>query len=291
MRDGYRIPRSPSPTATGFHAEARRHGRGPSKAVARDRLDAHPKDLPFGAVDGEERCAHAGGSTRRVVLRALAVPSRGLRVNPLPLQSNVKGRTAPRRRSLSRPFPHPASRTTASRPTQQRVAARDRHGTTRIEPRAQGPTFDPWHRVVRPSVQIALVDHRNDVRLLQPGGERHLVREPFRAQGGGELGGEYLRHHSPRVALADEEHARPPRARELALEVVAGTECLQQSIVQRGDVALHGQSQSRVRRSYSTTPRVRHRARVRELHRVQLFTPSKPARSSCPSTETGPSMC
>src|SRR5688572_26037057 len=58
----------------------------PSKASEQSRMDADPKVLSFGVVDGEERCAGASHSARRAVLRALAVPSRGLRVNLLPFQ-------------------------------------------------------------------------------------------------------------------------------------------------------------------------------------------------------------
>ena len=48
---------------------------GPRPVLARGRLDADPKVLPLGGVDGEEWCGGANCWTRRVALRVLSVPS------------------------------------------------------------------------------------------------------------------------------------------------------------------------------------------------------------------------
>ena len=69
---------------------------------------------------------------------------------------------------------------------------------------------------------VARVEHREDVGVLQPGGEADLALEALGAEGGGELGMEHLERDRavvPEVAReVDRGHAP---AAELALERVA----------------------------------------------------------------------
>ena len=75
VRDGQRIIAVQLQLQLHFTRSTRRTAGGPRKVLARGRLDADPKVFFFGVVDGEERCAGASSSTRRAVLRVLAVPS------------------------------------------------------------------------------------------------------------------------------------------------------------------------------------------------------------------------
>jgi hypothetical protein len=79
----------------------------------------------------------------------------------------------------------------------------------------------PRHYEVREPVRLARGEQRNDVRLLEPGGELDFARETL----GGEVGAQDLHND---VALerriAGKEDAAHPAATELALEGVDGAE-------------------------------------------------------------------
>ena len=95
----------------------------------------------------------------------------------------------------------------------ERLALDERHG----EPQAAGG--------------LARVVDRQDMRVLEPGGELDLALEPLGAEGGGELGEEDLegdRAVVPEVlGQVDDGHAA---AAELTLERVAVRECIAQAI-------------------------------------------------------------
>ena len=94
------------------------------------------------------------------------------------------------------------------------------------EPVAQGFAFDEGHgepeqrRTARPG-EVPRVVHREDVRVLQAGGEADLALEAFRAEGGGELGMEHLECDGAVMAeVAREPDRGHAPAAELALERV-----------------------------------------------------------------------
>ena len=89
------------------------------------------------------------------------------------------------------------------------------------EPVAQALALDVRHGEPEPARGLARVVDREDVGVLQPGGEADLPEEALGAERRGELGVEHLERHRPVVAEvvgeADRGHAA---AAELALERV-----------------------------------------------------------------------
>ncbi len=101
----------------------------------------------------------------------------------------------------------------------------DRKLTLAPEPVAQALAFDVRHRVPEEPARRAGVEDREDVRVIEPGGQVDLAEEALGTQGSGELRMEQLQGDPP-VMLevlgeVDRGHAAAP---ELALEHVALTE-------------------------------------------------------------------
>ena len=94
------------------------------------------------------------------------------------------------------------------------------------EPVAEAFAFDEGHGEPELAGRLARVEHREDVRMLEPGGELDLAQEPLGAQRRGELGVQHLERDGavvPQVVReVDRGHAA---AAELALELVAVREC------------------------------------------------------------------
>ena len=90
------------------------------------------------------------------------------------------------------------------------------------EPGAQGLALDVGHHVVEEPARFARVVHREDVRVLEPGGGLDLPQEALGPERGGELGAEHLDGHLAVVpqVLRQVDRGHPP-APELALDDVA----------------------------------------------------------------------
>ena len=90
------------------------------------------------------------------------------------------------------------------------------------EPVAEALALDERHGEPEPAVGLARVEHGEDVRMLQPGGEADLPLEPLGAEAGGQVQMEHLERDRPVVPEVlrqpDRGHAA---AAELALEGVA----------------------------------------------------------------------
>jgi hypothetical protein len=110
------------------------------------------------------------------------------------------------------------------------------------EPVAQRLAPDIGHGVPGPAGYRAGVEDREDVRMLQPGGEADLAEEPLGAQAGGDLRVEHLEGHRPIVleVLRQVDRGHPTAAK-LALDAVA----IGQGRCQKED---HGVSQQDVLR-------------------------------------------
>ena len=89
------------------------------------------------------------------------------------------------------------------------------------EPVAQRQPLDEGHGVVRQAGGIAHGDERNDIRLLERGGELDLSLEPFSTDPRRELGAEDLGDDAPaQLHVLGHEHPRHPAATQLALDTV-----------------------------------------------------------------------
>jgi hypothetical protein len=99
------------------------------------------------------------------------------------------------------------------------------------EPVAEAFALDERHREPQAAGGLARVVDRQDVGMLEPGGELDLALEPLGAEGGGELGEEDLEGDRAVVAeilgQVDDGHAT---AAELALERVAVGEGIAQAV-------------------------------------------------------------
>ena len=100
-----------------------------------------------------------------------------------------------------------------------------RCGSAPRHPRSERLAAHVGHRVVGEASRVAGVEHRDDVRLLEPSREPYLAGETLGAQALGELGGDHLDDDlSAERGLVGDEDARHPTAAELALEGVSGAE-------------------------------------------------------------------
>ena len=89
------------------------------------------------------------------------------------------------------------------------------------EPGAQRLPLHAGHDVVEEVAVRARGEQRNDMGMLQLGGELDLALEPLRAHARGHLGREHLHHHLPAEPhLLSEEHTAHAATAELGLEVV-----------------------------------------------------------------------
>jgi hypothetical protein len=78
------------------------------------------------------------------------------------------------------------------------------------------------HHVVWEPIYFSRVEYREDVRMLQPGGDSYLAREALAADDACEVGSEDLDRYAISVAkIAGKVHGRHPAAAELALDRVA----------------------------------------------------------------------
>jgi len=89
-------------------------------------------------------------------------------------------------------------------------------------PVAEALALDEGHGEPQPAGDLARVQHGEDVRVLQPGGEADLALESLRPQRRGQLGVEHLERHRPVVpkVLGQVNDGHAPAA-ELALDLVA----------------------------------------------------------------------
>ncbi len=93
------------------------------------------------------------------------------------------------------------------------------------EPVAERPGLDVGHGVPEPAVIVAGVVDRQDVGVVEPGGEPDLAEEALRGYGGGKLRVHELEHDRPGVPeVLHQVHRRHAAPAELALEAVAGGE-------------------------------------------------------------------
>jgi hypothetical protein len=94
------------------------------------------------------------------------------------------------------------------------------------EPRPQRLPLHERHRVVRQPVgHRPSGEHRDDVRVLEPGGEADLTREALGGEPFGQLGGEHLDDDlTPERLVARDEDAAHAAAPELALQGVGRAE-------------------------------------------------------------------
>ena len=90
------------------------------------------------------------------------------------------------------------------------------------DPVAEALALDEGHGEPQPAGGLARVQHGEDVRVLQPGGEADLALEALRPQRGGQLGVEHLERHRPVVpeVVGEVDDGHAPAA-ELALDRVA----------------------------------------------------------------------
>jgi len=93
------------------------------------------------------------------------------------------------------------------------------------EPVAETLALDERHREPEPAAGFAGVEDRENVRMLEPGGEADLALEPVGTERGGQRGMEHLERHRAVVleVLREEDRGHAP-APELALEGVAGAQ-------------------------------------------------------------------
>src|SRR2546430_9001436 len=94
--------------------------------------------------------------------------------------------------------------------------------TTLFRSLAQRFSFDVRHDVIQQVAGCAGVVQRQDVGVVEPGGDLDLAQEPFRAESGGYLVAENLDGDGAVVSpVAGQEHDRHPTPAELPLERVA----------------------------------------------------------------------
>ena len=101
------------------------------------------------------------------------------------------------------------------------------HGQLAVapEPRAQRLALHERHGVVEQLAGLAGGEERDDVGMLERGGQVDLAAEAVEAQAGGEVGREHLDHHrSAEAGLLGHEHAAHGAAAELAADDVAVAE-------------------------------------------------------------------
>ena len=98
-----------------------------------------------------------------------------------------------------------------------------------VEPVAQRFPLDERHREPEPVGGLTAVVHREDVGVLQPGGEADLALEPFRAEGVAQVRMEDLERDGAVVAqVVREVHRRHAAAAQLALDGIArGETCFE----------------------------------------------------------------
>ena len=118
----------------------------------------------------------------------------------------------------------------------------DRKGLLAVEPVAEGLALHVRHDVEEELVSPAGVVQRQDVGVVQLGGDLDFSQEPVRPDGGRQLGSEHLDGHLPAVLeiVGEVDRGHPPAA-ELPLDGVApgegGVEALQL-------IGLHGRLQT-----------------------------------------------
>jgi plasmid stabilization system protein ParE len=127
---------------------------------------------------------------------------------------------------------------------------RDREGTLAVEPLPQGlPRHVRHHEVEGRFTDAARVEHRQDVRVLEPGRDLDLAEEPLRPQRQPQLGPEHLHRNLPVMAKVlgevDGRHAPLP---ELALQRVP----LPERLVEGGEGREGGGHGPLVRSSHSS---------------------------------------
>ncbi len=91
------------------------------------------------------------------------------------------------------------------------------------QPGAQRLPFHAGHDVVQEIAGRARGEERDDVGVLQLGGELDLALEPLRAHTSRHLGGQHFHHHlASQPHFLGDEHAAHAAAAELGLEAVGG---------------------------------------------------------------------
>ena len=105
----------------------------------------------------------------------------------------------------------------------------DRHGAGTHEMHPERLPFDEGHRVVGQPFRLSGREHRQDVWVLQSGGEQDLVLETLEIHAGREIGRKHFHHDTTTErALLREKHATHATAAELAFYAIgAGQRGLQ----------------------------------------------------------------
>ena len=113
----------------------------------------------------------------------------------------------------------------------------DRELLLPVEPVAQRLALDERHDVEEEAVGLARVEQREDVRVLEVGGELDLGQEPLGADHGGELGTQHLERDLAVVPqVLGEVHRRHAAGADLALDAVAVGEGGLEPVEQLGHV-------------------------------------------------------
>ena len=107
-------------------------------------------------------------------------------------------------------------------------------------------SFDVGHDVVQQAAGIAGREDRDDVGVVEPGGELHFPDEPIVQQPRGNVRLQNLdRHGTPRMPLRRQVYPRHAPGADLAFHLVAGSEMLAQLLDHRDHgVNLAGGSRS-----------------------------------------------
>src|SRR6478736_1554508 len=83
----------------------------------------------------------------------------------------------------------------------------------------QRVAVDEWHGVVQQPVGLAGSQQRNDVGVMETGGELDLTTEAIDAEAGAQVGRQHLEHHlATQVGILGDEDTTHPTAAELTLE-------------------------------------------------------------------------
>ena len=116
----------------------------------------------------------------------------------------------------------------------------DRELLLAVEAFAQRLPFDVGHDVVQQPICVAGIEQRQDVRMVEPRGQRDLLEKAVRAHGGGEFGMQDL-DRDPAIVLAvlGQEHRRHASASKLTVDRVRVRQGISQALNGKTQALLH----------------------------------------------------
>ena len=171
------------------------------------------------------RGCDAGGSQAARGARAAADLAGVPGLPPQPARRDATQSRPNRELNDDEPGPRPSRPSPTGRDPAEPLAGADRPGAAEVADHAVQPApLDPLHGVVAQAADLADVEDRHDVRVVQPGGRPGLVQEPPPRRGvGRRVGAQHLQRHRPVEPdvhrLVDRPHAA---AAQLAHDPVAG---------------------------------------------------------------------